>query len=434
MAKKPTNLNSDSVQLTPVTPGDLVGIDDAIAVTLDDFKILHLLSKNEKNNGGMLVINMGGNMSYIIWSENLQNINTKELLYLGKPEGLLPIHVQVIESDSKERGAVKKVKAFLKWLPQVTKVIPIYGDVTTKALNVGGALANLVRAEFDDDTELRFDGSLINLEGVSPPTDSALNYGKYNLVRKCPDGNIHDDPTTGKPIKGDIQISFTVHEADITAAGSKHEVVVVLEKVDMSLEEEEMDDDDTLMIDTKFASGTGKKRVEKTFAFTTDYENSKHLFNKISGMKNQLLYRGPYQGGISLSLGIAAAKKGLSEEWQAVLEQATNPTNSVTSIMSDPEEKKTPESITKTVETARTTIMKFVPDGKRRFAVTHNGALILADKDADTVADTVADTDGNSPLHSIFSDNTWHNDIVITVKIPGYGEAVFHLLVMSREV
>lgn len=386
----------------PARGASLAG--ESIAITLADVSISKLLSKDwEKGREGALVLGFNGQSSTVAWRfEPGQSIPTqRQLLYVGKPEGLVDVSLELVESDGRDRRVLAALGEALRAL-SATAFVPGYGPVVSAGLGLGSAIAELARAAIDDDVELRFLGSIGDL-GQPGGKRLPLRAGTYRASRRNADTE-------------EVGIGFTVHRFEPGEASATQEVAVLLDRVGLELPD--MREDDLLMIDTVFTGGWKQKARGPTsvsFSFKQELKNSGEPIDRTVGIGGAVLYRGPWGRGIGFDLSVSAIPRKPADEIRQLLEDAGRLAKAVAGEHPDQI-----DTAVKAVETARAAVAKFSPE--KRFAASRNSLLLAGEVSAAEWKD--------ARFVVIRNPDEW-SSAAIPVEIPGGGKATFHIRVKN---
>ena len=378
--------------------------DAPIVVTLADVSIAKLLSKDwERGREGALVLSFNGQTSTLAWKfEAGKTIPTqRQLLYIGRPEGLVDVSIELVESDGGDRKVLQAISEALRAL-SATAFVPGYGPMASAGLGLGSAIAELARATVDDDVELRLRGSIGDL-GRPGAGSLQLRAGTYRASRGNTDGE-------------EVGVGFTVHRFESGDADPRREVAVLLDRVALDLPD--VRDDDVLILDTVFTGGPRKNASRPTstaFSLKQELSNGGSPIDRTLGIWGAVLYRGPWGRGVGFDLSVAAIPRQPADETRQLLEDARRLAEAVSG-----EHEEQVETAVKAVEPARAAVAKFFPE--KRFAASRNGLLVAGDglvgpwKDAGFI---------------VIRDPEEWSTAAIPVQFPGGGKATFHLRVKN---
>ncbi len=386
----------------PARGASLAG--DPIAVTLTDVSILKLLSKDwEKGREGALVLSFNGQVSTVAWKfEPGKPVSIqRQLLYVGRPEGLVDVNIELVESDGGDRKVLAAIGEALRALSAMA-FVPGYGAVAAAGFGLGSAIAEFARAAIDDDVELRLRGSIGDL-GQPGGKRLPLRVGSYRASRRS-DG------------AEEVGIGFSAHRFVPGTADANREVAILLDRV--ALELPDTGDDDVLMIDTVFTGGPQKKGSRPTsvaFSLKQELENRGEPIDRTLGIWGAVLYRGPWGRGIGFDLSVAAIARKPADEIRQLLDEAGRLARAVAGEYAEQV-----DTAVRAVETARAVVAKFSPE--KRFAASCNGMLVAG-------ASLVAEWK-DAGFVVIRNPEAW-SEAAIPVQIAGGGKAIFHVRVKN---
>lgn len=386
----------------PARGASLAG--EPIAITLAEVSISKLLSKDwEKGREGALVLAFNGQVSTVVWTfEPGQPVPTQhQLLYVGRPDGLVDVSIELVESDGGDRKVLAAIGEALRAL-SATAFVPGYGAVASAGLGLGSAIAELARGAIDDDVELRLHGSIGDL-GQPGGNRLPLRAGTYRASRRNGDAE-------------EVGVGFTVHRFEPGEASAMQEVVVLLDRLALDLPK--MAADDVLMIDTVFTGGPKKKARRPTsasFSLKQEMKNGGEPIDRILGIAGAVLYRGPWGRGIGFDLSVAAIPRKPADEIRQLLEDAGRFAKAVSGEHPDQI-----DTAVRAVETARAAVAKFSPE--KRFAASRNSMLLAGE---------VPTAEWKGARFVVIPNSDEWNSAAIPVEIPGGGKATFHIRVKN---
>jgi hypothetical protein len=346
------------VSLAPLSEGS--ELTRKLAYVILDGLTVNATLDGEKDPEGVLVFDLSGQPTSVVWKGLGQMTLGKQLLYVGEPKGLIDVSVGMVESEKKDRKFWKDLGELSSAVAPLIAMAPEFGSGAAAGLGLVGAIAKLIMAGIRDDDELKYYGSISNY-----PSDSRdaipLQQGKYQLTRK---GDAEESPP-------DILIDFSVHGLKRLDLDDGDSIVVVLEKVVLDVRTKQtIAADDKLVIETKFSGGKGKKKKTQPFSFEQQFGGDKKLLEKTVGLQDKVLYRGPAAGFVSFSISVAVVKPSTrtqfeegDENWKQLVTAAEK---FATEVLDEDKEKVA--EVSKTVETVRAAMIKLAPSAKKLFA------------------------------------------------------------------
>jgi hypothetical protein len=382
--------------------GDPLG-SDVVAVSLEKLDVRRLVTR-EPGAGGLLLFDLNGQKTTLSWQRTKTGAaaagGVPQLLYVGRPKGILDLSIEMIESDAKLRGRLDDLRGLLESLAGLAATAPS-GAVPGAGLGLAGALVGLVRASVDDDVELRFLGSL-ELEsgsGGAPAGALPLRRGSYRLERQGPG-----------EAASDIEMRLRVEPLASPEIDPAQPVTLVLDAVDLELRR--IDDDDVLSFDIAISGGRqGRSRrpTRRELHFEQELENAGVWIERTVGIQGKVLYRGPWGEGLAFSVTVAALSRSAQRKLGPVIERAAALASALV-----PEEKEEIEALSKVVEGVRETAVKLVPE--KRFAASRTGVIRASQKGGGAGAAVF-----NLPLEP-----SWQ-PLSVELDLGGHGAAKFSL-------
>ncbi len=421
---------NNKVEMIPLSVGQPVESEDEIVAILDRITIQRLFTDRERletrEQEGTLSFDVNGQGSVIAWKRPLVqrfprvwgplDDTQKRLLYAGAPKGFLDFDIVLEESDEPEREFFARIAELLKSAAAITGLIPAYGTAISAALGLGAAIAQLIKAQIDDDAELRFVGTLGG-------EDLPLKYGTYLVKRNAFGGSQPEIEIT-------IRIEEFVKEELPTA------VTILLDRIEFqsnggrtinNLRFEDRIVSDLTITKTpapttnESSSGSNpqnnpkeseqkSKPTVKTLKIDRPYSGENQAtWNDTFKVQEKLLYDGEWGINLAFNVNISGVPREVNDkEWMAVINQTSA---LVTSLVSDEQQESVRRGF-EIAEAARSTVVKFLPT--TRFVASTTSLLFVGQS-----------IDG---LYHLNRNESWQN-VPVTLNLGNYGFVQFHLKV-----
>ena len=322
----------------PGNAADAVGEEDFVIVSSDKLRINYLFSdierdisaqpfKDGRRQEGSFTFDVNGQSNSFSWQRRWRSGYWQDhvsddcsILFAGTTGQMMSLQADLQESEASEAELLDRIVAALGFAATTVGLVPGVGTLVSAGISLGVAIAQLVKANLDDDHELAYVGCMGELGPGSVP----IRYGKYQLNR--------NSGTTAN----DIEFDFSIGELDVTSTEDKR-LQVVLHSVDLSglgsegIGIEKLENDDRVLIE---ATMTSPPELEpetdptiNAFSFLHPYIQKKDVtlprtvpFENVVKINNQLLYDGPWIPAVGFSFGVTAIPREFNtEEWLDVL-------------------------------------------------------------------------------------------------------------------
>ncbi len=290
-----------------------VGDDQLVLMNLTELRLNKLLSKPESGHEGVLTAVIDDQETSLSWATAKGATDVKnrdkfkgQVLYFGTHDRALDINLELIELDENMVEKLKKADAALGLGAIVAGFVPGVGTAISAGLTGIRALFKLIRGKVDDDAELIFPGSLGDRKkkGDEPDNENdplPLRVGGYQVLRRDPEE---------AAAEADVTVSFQVLAFDPILGKNERNVTLTLE-VEIEPKEGFLSgnpDDRNIVFEAAFGSGTQKSNT----SLNVKYQNGRANIQDIVGLRNVVVYRGPWTVGIPYDVSIAGVldKKG----------------------------------------------------------------------------------------------------------------------------
>ena len=351
-----------------------------ILVLLEQLHVGCLFSKDrmESSREGTLAISLGNQATSLSWSRPKgKNAKIKNpgkfrhyVLFLGKPDVNLDLSVNVVETDTDTVKGLRRANAALSGASAIANLVPGPGTVVSVGLNMLGAILDFIKGQVDDDTELSLHASMT--QELPPPNDRIqLKKGTYKIIRKASTPSKSTDPDS-EPPDPDIEVHIGVYNFKPLLNGHDQEVLVVLDSITLDLADPNSDDPNlekrTLVFDATVGGGEDASK----FAFQGKILNGKASIDKVTGIKDKVLYQGPWNVGVPFTFSLAAVRD--SSELKAI-----DGLIDTASIQGKRFTKKKPvqhtiDNATKAIQSIRSLMVEFLP---QKFSIGTKSGLIV---------------------------------------------------------
>ena len=354
---------------TPTSPKALET--ETVLVLLEEFQVRRLLSKDflGSSREGTLAISVGNQATSLSWSRpNGKDATVKNpekfrhyVLFLGRPEVNLDVSFNVVETDNDAVNRLRRVNAAASAASAIAYLLPGTGTIVSAGLKMLGGILDFLTKQFDDDIELFFHASITRES--SPSTGQLqLQKGTYKIIRKV------DNPSEPP----DIEVNIGVYNFKPLPENQQHEVLVVLDSITITVPPSNPEEPDltqrTLVFDATVGGGENAVR----FDFRGKIRNRKASIDKVVGIKDKVLYQGPWTMGVPFTFSLAAV--GDSNELDAVeglVDIVFTQTKKFTKKQSV---QHTIDNATKAVQSVRSLLIEFLP---RKFSIGTKSGLIV---------------------------------------------------------
>ena len=366
----PNTQNEQNVDvIPPVSPEDLEN--KTILVLLEKLHVRHLFSKDSSGSSreGTLAISLGNQATSLSWSRPKKNgaeIKNPEkfhhyVLFLGKPDVNLDLGVNVVETDTDTVKGLRRANAALSGASAIANLVPGPGTVVSVGLNMLGAILDFIKGQVDDDTELSLHASMT--QELPPPNDRIqLKRGTYKIIRKASKSSKSTDPDS-EPPKPDIEVHIGVYNFKPLLNGHDQEVLVVLDSITLDLPDPNSDDPNlekrTLVFDATVGGGEDASK----FAFQGKILNGKASIDKVTGIKDKVLYQGPWNVGVPFTFSLAAVRD--SSELKAIDGLIDTASIQAKRFTEKKPVQHTIDSATKAIQSIRSLMVEFLPQSSR---------------------------------------------------------------------
>lgn len=322
---------------------------------------------NLKKREGTIAFSFNGQETSLSWATDGQgHLKNREkfanhMLFFGKHNHNLDLEVQIIETDEETVKALKRGKSMLTVASRLGALIPGAGMLVSAVTNLVGAIVDVIRGNADDDLELSFHGSVGDfvVDVDSEDSDEALLCsGEYVIVRS--QGN-----ESGQP---DIEVRFEVHpftEIDNSSSPEQTKVAVALTGMQLDLTPDM--NDFHLQFDASMGSG---KHVQKT-SIKAPIKNGDAGIENVMGLKNRILYKGPWTVGVPFYFSLAGVRNNDElEVIEGLIDEAGH-----LGVATAETKEETIRTATKAAQSVRAAVIEFLP---RKISVGNMSGMIAA--------------------------------------------------------
>ena len=264
-------------------------------MTLEDIEMTHFYSKEKedifgrKDREGVIatqIDDQATTMGFVVNKHGKFLDGFKEklvgtVLYLGPVKNVLPLSVQVIESDDDSRKALAKATAVLKGAGAFASKVPSYGTAVSAGMSLTTSLLDIIKASVDDDEELLLESALFDVPSLEQSMKK-LGSGVYTIKRPSPKGK-----------KGCICIKVRASRfAKALGKDKKRKAIVVLHSVEMPSDEDdkELKKNRVFSIHTSFGGG----KNQTTFQLDVPGKNGDAKWTDIMTIRDRAVYYGPF--------------------------------------------------------------------------------------------------------------------------------------------
>lgn len=261
---------------------------------------------------------------------------------------LLPFSATVIESDEGARGAAREFGRIFSLLSAGASIVPAYGSAVSAGFGLIGALAELVRAQIDDDLELAYRGALAKPPEVNDPAARQLVTGTYTIS-----GGKADDDLSSAGVKIDIEVlrlKPRPSTAPLYVEIAVEKIVVTAPKL--------VKRPGRIAIEIAVGSGDDSLPISETF----DVSHTKGKFDTIVGFLNRPVYRGLMSAGLAFTASIAAVSKEFSDDEKKAMKTLIEKLGGFAGeLTKEAKEQKRIKDAQKVAESVRSYLMEFDP-------------------------------------------------------------------------
>ena len=370
-----------AVRLTVPSNVDQVVETPIALVRLSGLTLRRLLSgewrdgeHNLKKREGTITFSFNGQETALSWATDgegrLKNQKKFEnhVLFFGKHNHNINLDVQIIETDEDTVKALKRGKSTLTIASRFGALIPGVGVLASAATGLVGAIVDVIRGKADDDLELSFHGSVGDfvIEDVSEDSEEALlRRGKYVIGRS----QRRERRENGDP---DIEVRFEVHPFTTPDDSSQEQPPVAIALKGMQLELTRDLNDFHLQFDASMGSG---KHVQKT-SIKAPIKNREAGIEDVMGLRNRILYRGPWTVGVPFYFSLAGVK---NNDELKVIEGLVDEAGNLAAAIAETK-KETIQAATKAAQSVRAAVIEFLP---RKISVGSMSGVIAAGESLD---------------------------------------------------
>ena len=368
----PNEKNKQNVDVIP--PDSPKGLkNETILVLLEEFHVRRLFSKDrsDRSREGTLAISLGNQATSLSWSRPKKNgaeIKNPEkfhhyVLFLGKPDVNLDISVNVVETDTDTVKGLRRANAALSGAGAIANLIPGPGTVVSVGLNMLGAILNFIKGQVDDDTELSLHASMTQ-ESPAPNDRIQLKTGTYKIIRKASESSNNSNH--------DIEVHIGVYNFKPLSPNQVREVLVVLDSITFELSPSNPAKPDlekrTLVFDATIGGGEDASK----FDFRGKIRNGKASIDKVTGIRDKVLYQGPWNVGVPFTFSLAAV--GDSKELKAIDGLIDTASIQVKRFTEKKPVQHTIDNATKAIQSIRSLMVEFLP---QKFSIGTKSGLIV---------------------------------------------------------
>ncbi len=398
----PPDSNSDS---------DDVLKNETILVLLEKLHVGRLFSKDriESSREGTLAISLGNQATSLSWSRPKNTDAPVKngdkfhhyVLFLGKPDVNLDLSVNVVETDTDTVKGLRRANAALSGASAIANLVPGPGTAVSVGLNMLGAILDFIKGQVDDDTELSLHASMTQ-ESPSTTDRIQLKKGTYKVIRKAENPSDQSDP--------DIEVHIGVYNFKPLSPDQVKEVVVVLDSITLDLPDSNSKypnlEQRTLVFDATVGGGENASK----FAFRDKILNGKASIDKVIGIKDKVLYQGPWNVGVPFTFSLAAVRD--SNELKAIDGLIETAGVQAKRFAKEKKVEDTIKNATKAIQSIRSLMVEFLP---HKFSIGTKSGLIV-DENSIIDSDLRPTTNGAACklyLLSDLSEEEWKKVIIV---------------------
>ena len=406
MAKFEIGPNKRIDVVLPDSPEDLRH--ETILVLLEQLNVRRLFSKDvfKGSREGTLAVSVGDQVTSLSWSRRKQkNAGVKNpqkfehyVLFLGKPDVNLDFSVHVVETDKNTVKGLKKANAALTGANAIANLVPGAGAAVSASLNMLGAILDFIKGQVDDDTELCLHASMTQ-ESPRPDGRIRLKKGTYKIIRKATDPRIPPD----------IEVHLGVYNFRPLPESHDQDVLVVLDSITFKLPPLNPDNPNleqrTLVFDATVGGGEDATR----FDFRGKIRNGKASIDNVTGLKDKVLYQGPWNIGVPFTFSLAAVRD--SDELEALEGLIDTTSKRAKRFTTKKPVQQTVDKATKALQSIRALMIEFLPE---KFSIGTKSGLIV---DASSIVDPDLTPSGDPAARKLYLLTNLSNDTWTAVSI-----------------
>ncbi len=339
------------------TPGDALKTSELALITLEGFSVdmAGLYSKDPGRRGreGTLVISINGQPTSLSWAEGPSQLKNHEkfqnaVLYLGGHTSGVDLDVRVIEHDEDAKKRLERVSGALSVIARYAGQVPVHGTAVAAGAALGAGITDTIIELIGPELELSYSGALRPSKDDDPSHE--LRTGEYTIVRPSRDETSN---TTDEP-KHDISIKLKVTPLP---APDKTPVAIEIAEIHGDLLRGIRGCD--LFFESTFGSG----KQQKTFSFRESLRQTidrvgfdgSYPLEWVMNLAGKRVYHGPMGSGVPFSLTAAAVDD--QEELKALGGLIDSTSQFVQTTTGED-----PTDVTKAIQSARSTLIEFLPD------------------------------------------------------------------------
>ncbi|MEO0966008.1 MAG: hypothetical protein AAFY08_12940 [Planctomycetota bacterium] len=325
-----------------------------VKVTLGDVTLSRLAVAGELLYKGWIELRIGDQVTVLHWKKRPDldaDVAAKagRVLYAGDPGGLLNVEAKIVESDAEERAFLTGLAGFLKAGGTLAGLMPGYGTAVSAGLGLFSQLAMFAASKNRDDMDMHCFGSFGKL--ADGGADRKVPTGPCSFVRE------RDGGTT------DLSIGLNVEPIAASSEQKDHEIVLVIDAIELSMDATAIDNDDQVVLEIK-AGGDAKREPFRAVAEATAAQG----FERFVALEGAVAYRGPWGGALSVSASISIQPiEDPKSEQQATLKEVVELAGGVATAI-DPELKDEVELAVKVAQPVSEMIAAINPQTKASIA------------------------------------------------------------------
>ena len=221
-------------------------------------------------------------------------------------------------------------------------------------------------------------------ESPAPNDRIQLKTGTYKIIRKASESS--ESP--------DIEVHIGVYKFKPLQNGHDQEVLVVLDSITLDLPDPNSDDPNlekrTLVFDATVGGGEDASK----FAFQGKIRNGKASIDKVTGIKDKVLYQGPWNVGVPFTFSLAAVRD--SSELKAIDGLIDTASIQAKRFTEKKPVQHTIDNATKAIQSIRSLMVEFLP---QKFSIGTKSGLIV---DKSSIIDTDLQPDRNDAARKLY--------------------------------
>ena len=407
--------------IPPDSPEDLQH--ETILVLLEQLQLRRLFSKDffGQSREGVLAVSVGDQATSLSWSRpKRNNANVKNpkkfrhyVLFLGKPNINIDFGFTVVETDKDTVKGLKKANTALSGASAIASLVPGAGTAVSSGLNMLGTILDFIKGQVDDDTELCLHASMTQ-ESPPPAGRIRLKKGAYKIIRKA------EDPST----LPDIEIQVGVYNFRPLPQKYDQDVLVVLDSITFHLPSLNPENPNLEQRTLVFDATVGGGEDAFKFDFRGKIRNGKASIDDVTGIKDKVLYQGPWSVGVPFTFSLAAV--GNSNELEALEGLIDTTSVQAKRFTAKKPAKQTIDKATKAMQSIRALMVEFLPEkfsiGTKSGLIVHESSII--DRDLTPSRDSAA---RKLYLLSELSDKKWKKIPIVLQNASGTASAAVDL-------